>query len=69
MSPPTFELTFAPTGMMIDSVTGLISWTAIGDQGGTQSVTVRATNAGGTADLSFSVLTLFTGAVSEVAVH
>lgn len=68
LTPSTFELVSSPVGMTIDPASGLISWTPSGDQGGAQDVTVRATNAGGTASLSFPVLTLFTAAVSNVGV-
>ena len=66
-STSTYELVTWPANMTIDSTTGLISWTAAGTQGGTQTVTVRGTNAGGTSDLTFNVDTLFTGAVTNVA--
>ena len=66
MTTSTFELMIGPSGMTIDPTTGLISWTPIGSQGGINPVVVRATNAGGTADLSFNVPTLFTGAVTNV---
>ena len=67
-SPSTYELVTNPTGMTIDSLTGLISWTPFGEQGGTQTVTVRGTNSGGSTALTFSVSTLFTGAVTGVSV-
>ena len=67
-SPSTFILLTAPTGMTLDASTGLISWTPVGNQGGPQTVTVRGTNAGGIADLTFNVQTLFTDAVTNVVV-
>ncbi len=67
-SASTYELIDFPVGMEIDSVTGLISWTPTGAQGGKNSVTVRGTNSGGTTDLTFPVDALFTGAVTNVAV-
>ncbi len=63
----TFELVAGPTGMTMDS-TGLISWTPTADQGGVNNVTVRGTNAGGSTELSRSVATAFTGAVTNVVV-
>ena len=68
LTPSTFQLIAAPTAMTIDPANGLISWIPTGDQGGTQSVTVRATNSGGTADLTFDIPTRFTGAVTLVDV-
>ena len=66
LTPSTFELITWPTGMSINPTTGLVSWTPTGSQAGTKFVVVRATNAGGTADLSFNVPVLFTGAVTNV---
>jgi hypothetical protein len=52
---PTFSLTAAPTGMTIDSTTGVISWTPTSGQLGAQTVTVQATNASGTDSKTFTV--------------
>jgi hypothetical protein len=52
---PTFSLTAAPTGMTIDSASGLISWTPTSGQLGAQTVTVQATNASGTDTKTFTV--------------
>jgi cyclophilin family peptidyl-prolyl cis-trans isomerase len=43
----TYELTQQPTGMTINSTTGLITWTPATDQTGIQHVTVKATDAAG----------------------
>jgi cyclophilin family peptidyl-prolyl cis-trans isomerase len=52
----TFQLTRAPTGMMIDSATGLISWTPASDQEGNNQVTVQANDlAGNTVSRSFTI--------------
>jgi uncharacterized repeat protein (TIGR02543 family) len=51
----TYSLTSAPNGMVIDSVTGVISWTPSAAQEGSRSVTVRATNSAGSADARFTV--------------
>jgi hypothetical protein len=52
---PTFSLTAAPTGMMINSSTGVITWTPTSGQLGAQTVTVQATNASGTDTKTFTV--------------
>ena len=67
-SPPTYSLLTAPTGLTLDATTGAIEWTPLGVQGGGQTVTVRGVNEGGTSDLTFSINTLFTGAVTGVTV-
>lgn len=54
----TFSLVTAPVGMVIDTNTGIISWTPTAAQSGPQSVTVRVTDSGTpvlTADQSFTV--------------
>ena len=51
---PTFTLTTAPTGMTINDVSGLISWTP--QDPGVYDVTVEAVNSAGTADQSFAVV-------------
>src|SRR5207249_1876138 len=43
----TFSLTSAPTGMTINATTGLVQWTPTASQLGTQSVTIKVTDAGG----------------------
>ena len=50
---PTYGLTAAPAGMVIDGVSGLMSWTpgTVGSYG----VTVEATNAGGVDSQTFTV--------------
>ncbi len=52
---PTYSLTTSPTGMTIDSQSGLISWTPTLGQEGPNAVTVRANNANGNSDQSFTV--------------
>jgi len=46
----TYELTNSPEGMVIDSTTGIISWTPTIDQLGVHNVTVRVTDSSGTSD-------------------
>ncbi|MCA9193886.1 MAG: fibronectin type III domain-containing protein [Planctomycetales bacterium] len=53
--PPTFALVSSPSGMTIDSASGLISWQPTDAQVGTQAVTVRAVNRAGSYDQSFSI--------------
>ncbi len=55
---PTFSLVTGPTGMTVDA-NGLVTWTPTVAQFSTspQAVTIRASNADGTADQSFSVTT------------
>ncbi len=67
-SPPTFSLVQAPNGMTIDANTGMIGWTPLSTQAGTQTVIVRGTNSGGNTDFTFSLPTRFTGAVTGVSV-
>jgi hypothetical protein len=43
----TFSLTKSPSGMTVDSKTGVIGWTPISSQKGDNSVTVRATDSKG----------------------
>ena len=50
---PTFSLITKPVGMILDSVGGLISWTPTISQIGNNTVMVRATNAFGSANLTF----------------
>ncbi len=45
----SFSLTTAPTGMLIDAASGVISWTPTGAQAGANAVTVRVVNALGLA--------------------
>ncbi len=53
---PTYTLTTAPTGMTIDSVTGLISWTPTTDQGNkSHAVEVAAINSQGTHTQPFDI--------------
>jgi len=47
---PTFSLSMAPSGMTIDSTTGVITWTPTSKQTGWENVAVRATNSAGTAE-------------------
>jgi hypothetical protein len=46
----TYSLTTAPSGMMIDSATGFISWTPTNDDVGTHNVTVKVTDSSGAYD-------------------
>ncbi|MCP4418705.1 MAG: hypothetical protein GY805_18965, partial [Chloroflexi bacterium] len=50
---PTYALTQKPSGMTINSTTGVISWTPTAT--GNVNVTVTATNAGGTDTQSFTI--------------
>ena len=52
---PTFSLTSYPSGMRINSTSGLISWTPTLSETGTINVTVAAKNSAGTATASFSI--------------
>ena len=52
---PTYALLVAPTGMTIDSVTGVIAWTPLANQVGDHSVEVEANNAVGTDTQPFTV--------------
>jgi hypothetical protein len=50
----TYSLTMAPSGMTINSATGLISWTPSSSQVGSFSVTVQASNAAGQTSQSYT---------------
>lgn len=52
---PTYALVAGPTGMTVDTTTGLVLWTPALDQVGAQPVTLRATNAAGSVDQSFTI--------------
>ena len=52
---PAFSLKSAPTGMTINSASGLISWTPSVSQTGTLNVSVTAKNTYGSATASFSI--------------
>jgi Fibronectin type III domain/Kelch motif/Putative Ig domain/Galactose oxidase, central domain len=52
---PTFSLVTGPTGMTVDTTTGLISWTPTVAQFGPQAVTLRASSLEGSVDQTFSV--------------
>ena len=67
-TPRQFALLGAPpVGATIDATTGLISWTPTYEQVGIAAFTVRATNAFGYRDFTFSFPVAFTGAVSGVS--
>jgi hypothetical protein len=52
----TYSLTTAPSGMTIDSATGLVSWTPSGTQAGSHAVTVEVSDGrGGTDTQSFAI--------------
>ena len=59
----TYQLINAPVGMTIDAL-GTINWTPTLAQAGLNSITVRATNVVGSADQTFSVRALTSGAHS-----
>jgi hypothetical protein len=52
---PTYLLVSGPAGMQVDNYTGAITWTPEGNQVGTNSVTIRATNYAGFSDWNFSI--------------
>ncbi|MBL0175093.1 MAG: putative Ig domain-containing protein [Ignavibacteria bacterium] len=52
---PHFMLVKGPSGMTIDSLSGLVSWTPTAGQVGTQNVTVRAGNANGTDEQAYQI--------------
>ncbi len=52
---PTYSLVDAPSGMTIDSATGLITWQPIDGQLGVHTVTARASNRAGNADQTFQI--------------
>jgi hypothetical protein len=62
----TFSLSQAPTGMVINSVSGLITWTPTDAQKGQNPVTVVASNPAGTAQQPFSITVSSTVGVASV---
>ena len=52
---PTFAVSTGPSGLTINSATGLISFTPTLKQVGTQSVTIRAANSAGSNSKSFKI--------------
>lgn len=52
---PTFALISGPAGMTVDGATGAVLWTPTLDQVGAQPVTLRASNAAGSVDQSFTI--------------
>ncbi len=65
-TPRQYALQAAPAGMTVDSLSGLISWTPTYEQIGNSTITVRATNAFGYRDFTFTFPVAFTGAVMDV---
>ncbi|MDF7826778.1 Ig domain-containing protein, partial [Pontiellaceae bacterium B12227] len=53
---PEFSLLMAPTGMIVDAVSGLVNWTPTLNQVGTSTVSVLAFNAVGVATQNFEVI-------------
>lgn len=64
----TYEIVAAPPGMTIDTVTGQLSWTPTPDDAGLRSVTVRATNAAASTDITLEFYAHFTGPVLNLQV-
>jgi hypothetical protein len=52
---PTYLLVTGPDGMLVDTYGGTITWTPQGNQIGTNSVTIRATNYVGSVDWNFTI--------------
>lgn len=65
-SPVTYSLVTAPSGMVIDSSSGELSWIPSVSDVGTASVTVRATNYAGARDTGLSIPVYFSSAVQGV---
>ncbi len=64
----TYGLTQEPTGMSIDSTTGVISWTPTSGQTPTQQITVEATDlAGNTVQQQFTINVLATNSAPVLA--
>ena len=55
---PTFTLLSGPSGMSVDSQTGVLHWTPAVDQVGMQAVTLEAANAFGSTVATFDIQTL-----------
>ncbi|HWX18320.1 MAG TPA: kelch repeat-containing protein [Candidatus Binatia bacterium] len=53
--PPYYTLVNGPTGLSVGFYSGAIAWTPQGDQIGSNSVTIRATNYSGSVDWTFNI--------------
>ena len=63
----TYSLVASPTGMTINSNTGIANWTPSLADAGLVNVTVRATNIYGTKDIAVPITVYFTGSVSAIS--
>lgn len=52
---PHFHIVTGPTGLSVDSITGLMTWVPSINQAGNQTVTVRAINTSGSQERSFTI--------------
>lgn len=61
--PVQYSLVNGPTGVTLDSPTGLATWVPTNDNIGVNTLTVRATNSVGSRDISVTIHVLFSGPV------
>jgi hypothetical protein len=52
---PTYVVVSGPDGLQVDTFSGAITWTPLGNQVGSDPVTIRATNYNGYADYNFTI--------------
>jgi hypothetical protein len=52
---PSYQLTSGPSGLVIEALTGKVTWTPTRDQKGPNSVQVRAMNSSGFADKTYAI--------------
>jgi hypothetical protein len=52
---PTYGLSSGPSGMVVNSATGLLTWTPTTKQLGTQTIRVKATNSAGSSSQTFHI--------------
>lgn len=64
----TYELLSGPSGMTIDSNTGLVQWTPTVADAGQTTLTVRATNSAGSTEATITFETFFTESPTNVQV-
>jgi len=65
---PTYSLTTYPTGMTIDTASGMIEWTPTADQAGDNPITVEAKNDAGTVTQEFTITVSKTTVAAEISI-
>jgi len=61
----TYTLPKAPSGMVIDSIAGIVSWTPTNADGGTKKITIHATDGTASADQTYTLTVATTTVVAS----